>query len=590
MNTSFIFAVKSITNLRLRDVIIIFTTIASLSLMEIVSLGLIGVYISFLVDQSLVMEFLEDNVTFFYNFLITLNSNEQFIYIGTMLALVFLAKFFLNLGANYIIFKFGIDQQIRIQNDLITTFLNQKYEDFISQNSSTSIVAVSTFARRYKDILQALFKILSDSAIVLSAILLLIFVDFEMFLSLFILFSVFSISFYLIFVKRVRAYGERFNKSNTEMVQSLSEISSGYKEIKVYGKESFFKDIFIQSVEKMGDAEIKQNLISISPRGILEFLLIAFIVFFVAIATGSSKQINEIIISIGIFSATAIRIMPMINQIYASVNTINFGKDALMQLVSIIKKMSPDKLENSRDDIHYKEPFLDLEFDNIKFSYNYSSDKKRKVFNNANLVIEKGDYVGIIGPSGSGKTTLIDLILCLLVPQDGKIKVNQRDLQSSISWWREKIAYIPQEIFIIDASLKENILLGDLCEGKNQNKLHNALKDAHLEDLVNSMPDGLDSKLGERGVNLSGGQRQRIAIARALYHDREVLILDESTSSLDSETEKKISAVINDMLPNKTVIAIAHRHSTLESCNKIIQIKNGEILDGFLDAGSSKRD
>ncbi len=125
---------------------------------------------------------------------------------------------------------------------------------------------------------------------------------------------------------------------------------------------------------------------------------------------------------------------------------------------------------------------------------------------------------------------------------------------------------------------------------ENQNKLHNALKDAHLEDLVNSMPDGLDSKLGERGVNLSGGQRQRIAIARALYHDREVLILDESTSSLDSETEKKISAVINDMLPNKTVIAIAHRHSTLESCNKIIQIKNGEILDGFLDAGSSKRD
>ncbi len=199
-----------------------------------------------------------------------------------------------------------------------------------------------------------------------------------MFLSLFILFSVFSVSFYLIFVKRVRAYGERFNKSNTEMVQSLSEISSGYKEIKVYGKESFFKDIFIQSVEKMGDAEIKQNLISISPRGILEFLLIAFIVFFVAIATGSSKQINEIIISIGIFSATAIRIMPMINQIYASVNTINFGKDALMQLVSIIKKMSPDKLENSKDDIHYKEPFLNLEFDNIKFSYNYSSDKKER--------------------------------------------------------------------------------------------------------------------------------------------------------------------------------------------------------------------
>ena len=588
MNTSFISAAKSITNLKFKDVIIIFTTIASLSVMELASLGLIGVYISFLLDQSAVMEFLKINVTFLFNLLIPLSSDEQFFYIGLLLAFVFLAKFFLNLGASYIIFKFGIDQQIRIQNNLIETFLNQKYEDFISQNSSTSIVAVSTFARRYKDILQALFKIVSDLVIVLSAVLLLIFVDFEMFLSLLILFSVFSISFYMIFIKKVRAYGERFNKSNTEMVQSLSEISSGYKEIKVYGKESFFKEIFINSVERMGDAEIKQNLISISPKGMLEFLLIAFIVFFVSIAIGSSKGVNEIIISLGIFAATAVRIMPMINQIYASVNTINFGKDALMQLVSIINKMSPDKLENAKNEMDSKDSFIDLEFENIQFSYSHATDKKRKVFSNANLIIKKGDYVGIIGPSGSGKTTLIDLILCLLVPQDGMIKVNKKDLQKSISWWRKKIAYIPQEIFIIDASLQDNILLGDQFREDSHSRLLDALKDAHLEDLVESLPDGIDSMLGERGVNLSGGQRQRIAIARALYHDREVLILDESTSSLDSETEEKISTVINDMLPNKTVIAIAHRHSTLKSCNKIIKIVNGEILEGSLEVELQK--
>tara|TARA_Y100000768_G_C23978471_1_gene684335 strand:- start:371 stop:2158 length:1788 start_codon:yes stop_codon:yes gene_type:complete len=584
MKTSFISAVKSITNIKLKDVIIIFITIASLSVMELASLGLIGVYISFLLDQTAVMEFLKLNISFFYNLLAPLSNNEQFILIGLILASVFLAKFFLNLGANYIIFKFGIDQQITIQNDLITTFLNQKYEDFISQNSSTSIVAVSTFARRYKDIIQALFKIVSDLVIVLSAILLLIFVDFEMFLSLLILFSFFSITFYFLFVKKVRTYGERFNKSNTEMVKSLSEISTGYKEIKVYGKESFFKDIFISSIEKMGDAEIKQNLISVSPKGILEFLLIAFIVFFVAIAIGSSKGVNEIIVSLGIFAATAVRIMPMINQIYTSVNTINFGKDALMQLVSIIHKMTPDKLENFKNEINHRDSFKNLEFDNIKFSYNHDSHKNREVFNKANLVINKGDYVGIIGPSGSGKTTLIDLILCLLVPQDGEIRVNQRDLMQSIAWWRNKIAYIPQEIFIIDASLKDNILLGDEFHEQNQNKLMNALKAAHLEDLIKSMPDGLESMLGERGVNLSGGQRQRIAIARALYHDREVLILDESTSALDSETEQKISSVIKDMLPNKTIIAIAHRHSTLESCNKIIKINNGEILKTSLKA------
>ena len=264
MNQSVLSAVRKITSLGIKDILVIFFTIASLSIMELASLGLIGAYISFLLDQSSVMQFLSIRAPFIFGLLDPLSNNEKFIYLGLVLAFVFLIKFFLNLAANYIIFKFGVDQQIRIQNELINSFLNQRYEDFIAQNSSSSIVAVSTFARRYKEILQAIFKITSDVVIVMSAILVLVVVDFVMFLSLVALFAVFSFSFYTLLIKRMRIFGERFNRFNKEMVQSLNELSSGFKEIKVYGKDGYFKKIFINSVEKIGDSEIKQNLISIS--------------------------------------------------------------------------------------------------------------------------------------------------------------------------------------------------------------------------------------------------------------------------------------------------------------------------------------
>ena len=276
--------------------------------------------------------------------------------------------------------------------------------------------------------------------------------------------------------------------------------------------------------------------------------------------------------------------MPVINQIYTSINSINFGKDALLKLVEILNHLSISKKHSNMNAALESEVFETLEFKNVSFAYNYGLRDEREVLNNNNIKINKGDFVGVIGSSGSGKTTLIDLILCLLFPHTGKITVNDKNIEENIDWWRKKVAYIPQEIFIIDASLKDNILLGDDFNDSNSKKLMTALNSSRLDDLVKSLPNGLDTILGERGVNLSGGQRQRIAIARAIYHDREFLILDESTSALDNETEKEISSVIEKMLPHKTIIAIAHRQSTLKSCNKIFKISDGVTLETSLSA------
>ena len=192
------------------------------------------------------------------------------------------------------------------------------------------------------------------------------------------------------------------------------------------------------------------------------------------------------------------------------------------------------------------------------------------------MKVVAGEAIGIIGPSGAGKTTLIDLILCLLDPSDGSIKYNNSESELSLLEWRSQIAYLPQQIFIIDDTLKANIALG--VDNVDDTQLNYAIKKAKLVSLVNSLSDGVESFIGEKGIRLSGGERQRVALARAFYHDKNILVMDESTSSLDVETEKEIIKEIKNLRGTKTLIVIAHRMSTIQHCNRIYHIENGRVL------------
>ena len=276
-----------------------------------------------------------------------------------------------------------------------------------------------------------------------------------------------------------------------------------------------------------------------------------------------------------------IRITPLISQLQSSANSIVFGKESIILLAKIMKDKGIDinldleKLKKNASS-KSKDSFNQLKLENI--SYTYPNSSKPSIID-VNLEINQGDFIGLIGPSGAGKTTLIDIILGFLKPSEGILKFNGANAHDDIKTWLYQCAYLPQEIFLINGTLKENITLSK-DEVKSE-ELEEALKLSRLSAIAHDLPDGLDTYIGDRGVRLSGGQKQRVAIARAIFNKSEVLLLDESTSALDSETEKAVIEEILTLRNEKTIIAIAHRVSTLKECNKIFRLNDGRIEGPF---------
>ena len=554
--------------------------VLTLSSIELLSLALIGVYLGFIVNPISITDSLSSFSPILANLIQeNLSLSSQYIFFGLILLGVFLIKLIFVLFANFYIFKFSTTQQLLLQEKLMSRYINQNYESYIQSNSALSITAVSGFARRLKDTLQALFRLFADGLLLFFIVILMILVDYKIFLILALIFSTFALTYYFFLISKIKGYGEKFNIGNTKMIQSLSEISNGFKEIKVLGKADFFKDIFSNSVRSMADVEIKQNLISVAPRNLLELLVVLFIVITVILTIFIGNDLSQAVITLGIFSVCAVRIIPMVTQIFSSINAIRYGEDALIQLYHLLSAPSENEKLSSRmsQNIHeekFNSSFKKMNVKDLSFSY---LNSENLIIQDANFEIEAGDFIGIVGPSGSGKTTLVDLILGLLTPKTGQIVVNDINIFSDIYGWRSKIAYIPQEIFLIDDSIKNNIILGDSPGVISNSNLDAAILQSKLTQFISELPQGLSTNVGDKGINLSGGQRQRVAIARALYHQREILILDEATSALDSSTEEEITGQFEALKGRKTVICIAHRMSTLKSCNKIYSIENGII-------------
>ena len=554
--------------------------VLTLSSLEILSLAFIGIYLGSIVDPESIMNNLHSfNPLLASSLKENISLSNQYILFGCALVGIFLIKIIFVLSANFYIFKFSINQQLLMQEKLMGRYINQNYESYIQSNSALSIAAVSEFARRMNQTLTALFKLFADGLLLLFIVILMLSVDLKTFLILALIFSTFSLTYYFVLITKVKGYGLRFNQSNTKMIKSLSEISNGFKEIKVLGKGGFFEGIFSNSVRAMADVEVKQNLISIAPRTFLELLVVLFIVLTVIFTILIGDDLSQAVITLGIFSACAIRIIPMVTQIFTSINAIKYGEDALSQLFNLTSTPSENQFFKAKADkkekpIFFNSAFKKMQVTNLSFAY---ANTTNLVINQANIEIESGDFIGIIGPSGSGKTTFVDLLLGLLSPQQGQILVDGIDIFDDIEGWRSKIAYIPQEIFLIDDTIKNNIILGDNDKNLSYKNLNDAISQSKLNQFINELPDGLSSNAGDKGVNLSGGQRQRVAIARALYHHREILILDEATSALDASIEAEITNQFEALKGKKTVICIAHKTSTLKECNKIYSIENGII-------------
>ena len=291
-------------------------------------------------------------------------------------------------------------------------------------------------------------------------------------------------------------------------------------------------------------------------------------------------DISKVIPFLGVLGLAAMRLMPSINIITGNLTKLRYTKDAVNRLYKEIVNINSNNIEELKENnSKTRESFYSLKLENTSYKY---SKNLNFILNNISFTINKGETIGFMGESGSGKTTLIDIIIGLLVPTDGKLYYNNKIVEDFSKVWYKQIAYLPQNTFLLDDTVKNNITLEESC--LDENKLENVLKNSKLKELVNSLPNGVDTNIGERGMQLSGGQRQRIVLARALYHDREILVMDEATSALDNETEKEIINEIDSLKGKKTILIIAHRLSTLQNCDKIFKLSNGKLEVGTPDS------
>jgi len=446
--------------------------------------------------------------------------------------------------------------------------LHQSYEYHLSQNSSEILSTITNKITNVSTAFINCFTIITSLIIISSIILILFIIDQYITAYVIFIFLFFYSFFTLLFNLKLNKNSKNIANNQDLTVKVVQESLGGIRDIILDKTQNYFIDIYRNSIYKV-QKYISQNIfLAQSPRFILEaFGLILIAVFVIIVSEKSILRFNEFLPILGSLALGAQRIFPLANQIYQS-NTSN--KSIVYSLFDIIKfldkKTQPSFFINQNKNFNFKKI---ITLKNLRFSY---KNDNSYVFKDLNFEIPRGSKVAITGPSGCGKSTLLDLVMGLLKPSSGEILVDGDSINFNLNSWQNKIAHVPQSIYLLDGTITENIAFGVKKENIDLVKVKNVAKIAHIHDFIESRKLGYNELAGERGIQLSGGQRQRIGIARALYKDAELLILDEATSALDYDTEKLIIDAIDNLGKNKTILIVTHRLFSIKNCNFSINL------------------
>ena len=480
----------------------------------------------------------------------------------------------------YVQWRFVCNNRFGTQQRLMQQYLCQTYEFYLNVKSGEIIRIINEDVTRTFYLLSLVMSFLTETVISIALVLTIVITDPMMAgLTAVVLGSV------LLIVNRIlkpilKNAGIRFQKSVAKSNKWLMQSISGIKEVKVSGSEQFFLHQFSIYGKKAVDAEKVNNVLSNVPRLSIEAFGISSMLAVIAILMCMGREINTMLPQLTAFAMAAVRLLPSVNRMSTALNSMAYCEPSLDKIIENLHDANDQQSMGCNVTTGQRNGSLGaLIHDRIELSditYHYPNGE-RPVLENANMVIYVGQSVGIVGASGSGKTTAIDILLGLLQPQSGCVKVDGHDIQENYDGWLRQLSYIPQAIFMLDDTIRANVAFGVTAEDIDDDQVWNALEEAQLKEFVQSLPEGLDTSIGERGVRLSGGQRQRIGIARALYSDPQVLIFDEATSALDNETESAIMESINALHGKKTMIIIAHRLTTIQECDVVYRVENGKI-------------
>jgi ATP-binding cassette, subfamily B, bacterial PglK len=618
---------------------ILVSTFIGISIIEAFGIGIIGPFILLATKPALVHENYWLNQAYK---LIGTTQEEHFIgLLGLFIVFIFCIKSFSSWFAQTRIFIFSYKLQGQMSTKLLHAYLGAPYTFYLKKNSADAIHGIITESRQFANqVLIPLLTTVSNIAIILSLTLLLCLTNWIAISAVLFMLLPTLLLFHR-FRGKMAFWSKQLHGSGREMIRVINHALGGIKETKIIGCETFFEEQLAEQARIFGEASGGFYSMRIAPRILIETLLVVFLIGFTSVLLITNQSLESMFAVLSVFALASIRLIPAITNVLNASTTLRSSVHALNNLYFDLKELDEAQVEREKrqlaslnglnlsefqvnsetntnrvknkastsdisvdlnggyseylnaayldylNGISIQGNFLkDLQEDKAIFSktiqlvdvtYRYPN-RSEDAISSVSLTINKGESVAFVGKSGAGKTTLVDIVLGLLTPSEGDIKVDGRSIYTNIRAWQNLIGYIPQSIFLTDESVEKNIAFGVDVDHIDPVRLEEAIRAAQLTEVVANLPKGVKTKVGERGIKLSGGQRQRVGIARAIYHGREILVLDEATAALDSETESLVTESIKSLSGTKTILIIAHRLSTIEHCDRVYLMDKGQLV------------
>ena len=466
---------------------------------------------------------------------------------------------------------------------VMAEFLNRPYEQYLGADIPTVFRITDSDIPQTFALMLAVLSLASEVVVSCLIFLVLLIQNVKMTLFVMFVFGVLTLVIVKVLKPRLNRIGAKNQEIQSRIAKWRIQATYGLKDVKVLNREEFFVRNYYETGKVGANVARNYAVLNNTPRLLIETIFIVGMLGYITIYINGGGDVSEMMTTIATFGVAAIRVLPSVNRINTYITEIAYATPSLNFVYENLQQgMKTDAMLAERKANSQKEKLkLDdkIELNHISFHY---PDSDKNIFTDAHMVVPRGKSVGIMGSSGAGKSTIVDILLGLLHAQEGQITCDGVDIFKNYESWLAQIGYIPQSIYLIDESIRENIAFGIDADKIDEKRIWEVLEEAQLKEFIEELPEGLDTTIGDRGIRLSGGQRQRIGIARALYHNPEILVFDEATSALDNETEAAVMEAVNSFHGKKTMVIIAHRLNTIEKCDIIYKVENEKIVETSL--------
>jgi len=547
------------------------------SILELFGIALLIPIIAIVTDKS------ELFINFFYFLNVNLENfpKEQLIIFLLILFVVF--SFLKSLILSYITWyrvKNSFSLGVKFSHDLFKEYLKIPYKDYLQKNSSEIIRNIQSEApKAFQNILLSIITIFVEAIILIGILIILFFIEPVGLVFSGCLLLVITLTYLKVTRNKLIFWGTERLKDDAKAIKFIQQGIHGLREVRIFRIEDWILNSFFKHSKRNADFLSKSNFVHLVSRFWFEFIIIIIMSFVISYYfTIKELSISEVSFILGVFLVSILKLLPSFNKISLSIQQIVSQTPGLELIMRELRNLKNNNFKLFQKTILKKiELKKSIKIENLAFHYKKNNEDKI-IIKDASFQIEKGSKFGIFGKSGSGKSTIIDILAGIHIPNKGKVLVDGENISKNSLSWYSQIGYVPQSTYLFDDTIKNNIIFGNKKKEIDNRFLDEIIQKTQLKNLVNSLPDKENTIIGERGQRISGGERQRIGIARALFKEPQILIFDESTASLDAETEKKIIEIIDNISKELTIILVSHKAELIRNCDKVIKLESGEII------------